>query len=192
MATKEEIWAAAGALVEAGERPTLSAVRKAVGGGSFTTISEAMTEWRAKQTQPEAPKEPAPDAVLAKAKDLASDIWAQALAMSGERLKAERAALDAARAAMEQELAEAVDLADSLADDLDQARADLKSTAARADSLADEIERQAQEIERLREEVMAAREAAAKARGEVEALERALAKWVSTKEEAEKEQGCSV
>ena len=46
MASQEAIWAAADALVEAGERPTLAAVRKAVGGGSFTTISEAMAEWR--------------------------------------------------------------------------------------------------------------------------------------------------
>ena len=42
MGTKEDIWAAATTLVEAGERPTLSAVRRAVGGGSYTTISEAM------------------------------------------------------------------------------------------------------------------------------------------------------
>ena len=38
MATKDEIWAAAQALADAGERPTLAAVRKVVGGGSFTTI----------------------------------------------------------------------------------------------------------------------------------------------------------
>ena len=49
MATKDEIWAAAQALADAGERPTLAAVRKVVGGGSFTTISEAMAEWRAQQ-----------------------------------------------------------------------------------------------------------------------------------------------
>ena len=40
--TAEQIHTAADALVEAGERPTLAAVRRAVGGGSFTTISEAM------------------------------------------------------------------------------------------------------------------------------------------------------
>ena len=58
MATKEDIWAAATMLAEAGERPTLSAVRKVVGGGSYTTISEAMAEWRARQTQTAPSREP--------------------------------------------------------------------------------------------------------------------------------------
>ncbi|MGE4336932.1 MAG: DNA-binding protein [Pigmentiphaga sp.] len=35
MASRDEMWAAADALVKAGGRPTLAAVRKAVGGGSF-------------------------------------------------------------------------------------------------------------------------------------------------------------
>ena len=41
------------------------------------------------------------------------------------------------------------------------------------------IERQAQEIERLRREAMEARETAAKAQGQVEALERQLSEWRS-------------
>ena len=41
------------------------------------------------------------------------------------------------------------------------------------------IERQAQEIERLRQEAMEARETAAKAQGQVEALERQLSEWRS-------------
>ena len=36
--TTEQIWSAADALDAAGQSPTLAAVRKAVGGGSFTTI----------------------------------------------------------------------------------------------------------------------------------------------------------
>ena len=82
MATKEEIWTAATALAEAGERPTLLAVRRAVGGGSDTTISEAMAEWRAKQTQPAPSREPAPESIVSQASDLAA---ATALAEAGER-----------------------------------------------------------------------------------------------------------
>ncbi len=40
--SKKSIFDAADALDAAGQRPTLAALRKAVGGGSFTTISEAI------------------------------------------------------------------------------------------------------------------------------------------------------
>jgi hypothetical protein len=40
--TIQDIHAAADKIADAGEAPTLAAVRKALGGGSFTTISEAM------------------------------------------------------------------------------------------------------------------------------------------------------
>lgn len=44
--TNEEIHSIADELVAKGQRPTLAAIRKALGGGSFSTISEAMKEWR--------------------------------------------------------------------------------------------------------------------------------------------------
>ncbi|MGF6613091.1 hypothetical protein OKW45_008079 [Paraburkholderia sp. WSM4175] len=47
--TKDQIWVVADELDQAGKPATLAAVRKAVGGGSFTTIQEAMFEWKAKR-----------------------------------------------------------------------------------------------------------------------------------------------
>ena len=179
MATKEEIWTAATALAEAGERPTLLAVRRAVGGGSYTTISEAMAEWRARQTQPASSREPPPESIVSQASDLAAAIWMQASALAQERLQAERAALDGVRAEMEQERAEAVELADTLAAELDQIRADLEAAVAESTERGVIIEQQAQEIKRLRQEAMEARETAAKAQGQVEALERQLSEWRS-------------
>ena len=44
---KQQIFKAANELDLTGHSPTLAAVRKVLGGGSFTTISEAMNEWRA-------------------------------------------------------------------------------------------------------------------------------------------------
>jgi predicted methyltransferase len=44
--TPEAIWQAAEALETAGVRPTLTAVRNKIGGGSFTTITNAMGQWR--------------------------------------------------------------------------------------------------------------------------------------------------
>ena len=42
--TKEQISETADQIAAAGQTPTLAAVRKAVGGGSFTTISGAMAD----------------------------------------------------------------------------------------------------------------------------------------------------
>ena len=59
--TKDRIFEVAEAMDAAGQVPTLAAVRKAIGGGSFTTISEAMTEWKANKAAKETPlREPAP------------------------------------------------------------------------------------------------------------------------------------
>ena len=91
----------------------------------------------------------------------------------------ERAALDGVRVEMEQERGEAVELADTLAGELDQVRAELEAAVVESAEMGVVIDRQAQEIERLRQEVLEAREAAAKAQGEVEALERQLSEWRS-------------
>ena len=61
--TKEQIFAVADELDAAGQNPTLASVRKQLGGGSFTTISEAMNEWRARKASQAAPiPQPAPAA----------------------------------------------------------------------------------------------------------------------------------
>ena len=44
--TKQDIWRCADELDAEGIRPTLAAVRKKLGSGSFTTISDAMAEWK--------------------------------------------------------------------------------------------------------------------------------------------------
>ncbi|QQZ30792.1 DNA-binding protein [Thiothrix subterranea] len=60
--TKDQIQQAADLIALTGESPTLAAVRKAVGGGSYTTINEALKEWKAKQQALITPsREPAPD-----------------------------------------------------------------------------------------------------------------------------------
>ena len=177
MATKDEIWSAAQALADAGERPTLAAVRKVVGGGSFTTISEAMTEWRAQQEQPKATVDPAPERIGAQATELAASLWAQASALAHEKLQAQRAALETARQELEQERAEAAELADSLASELDQARIEIQVLEAKLAELSGTIEEQQQEIERRRQETTEARETAAELRGQVEALQRVISEW---------------
>lgn len=45
----DQIFSVADALDLEGQAPTLANVRKRLGRGSFTTISEAMTAWKAKK-----------------------------------------------------------------------------------------------------------------------------------------------
>lgn len=125
--TTADIHAAADRLQAEGQTPTLAAVRSALGGGSFTTISEAMKPWKAAQQAAAAPvREAAPEAVGEKAAQLAADVWAIAQAMATERLERERKALDATRQELEQQQREAAELADQLAAELDVARAQIE------------------------------------------------------------------
>ena len=72
--SKEQIFAVADELDAAGQNPTLANVRKQLGSGSFTTISEAMNEWRARKASQAAPiREPAPQAITDKLAELFSE-----------------------------------------------------------------------------------------------------------------------
>lgn len=137
--TKEKIFAVADDLDAKGQNPTLAAVRKALGSGSFTTISEAMTEWRARKAAATAPvREQTPEAVSNKLVELGADLWAVALDLANNRLSAEREALEVARTDMAAKQQETVELADQLTVDLDDAKdrneaLDAELTAAKAE-----------------------------------------------------------
>ena len=111
----------------AGESPTLANVRKTLGGGSYTTISEAMNEWKAKQQAASSPmREPAPEAITSRLHDLGADIWAVALDMANARLTSEREALETTRQQLENAQQEATELADQLSAELEALQANYK------------------------------------------------------------------
>lgn len=192
--TREQIWSAADEIDAAGQNPTLAAVRKAVGGGSFTTIQDAMTEWKARRAARETPiqQEPAPQAIADRLQEVGRDIWSIALDVANSRLTTEWLALETARQEMEAARQETAELADQLTAELDEvkaraeqlaaaetsARAEveaLRQRLAAAEARGGEIERQAGE---LRHELAAGRQAAAKTgeeaatlRGKLEAME---------------------
>lgn len=128
--TTADIHAAADQITAAGQPPTLAAVRAALGGGSFTTISEAMKGWKAAQQAAATPiREAAPAAVIERMGELAAEVWGVAIGMANDRLASEREALEATRQEMEQAQQEAAELADQLAADLDAARAQIEHQA---------------------------------------------------------------
>ncbi len=129
--TKDDIFRAANELDVLGQSPTLAAVRKHLGGGSFTTISDAMTEWKSKKISKDAPlREPAPQAIQDQLSSLAGDIWALAITTANTRLDAERQSLQDNRVASEAERLAAVELADQVISELEE----LKQKAASMES----------------------------------------------------------
>jgi len=133
--TKDQILQAADQLAAAGTAPTLAAVRSAVGGGSYTTINEALKEWKAKQQATNAPiREPAPAAVATRLEELGADIWAVALELAKARLTSEREALEATRQQLETAQQEATELADQLSAELETLQNDLHEARAELDS----------------------------------------------------------
>lgn len=119
--TQAKVFDTADQLVADGQNPTLANVRRALGSGSFTTISEFMTEWKAKQHVSNQPIiEAAPEAVSQRLSELGNEIWAVALSMANARLSSEREALEQQRGELEAERREAVELADAISTDLDE------------------------------------------------------------------------
>ena len=138
--TAEQIWAAADALDAAGQSPTLAAVRKAVGGGSFTTISEAMAQWRTRKADKSTPlREPAPPLVMERLAEVGADIWAAALDLANARLSSEREALEVARVELEASRMEAAQLADQLTVEVEDAKSRLEALTASENALEAQI-----------------------------------------------------
>jgi colicin import membrane protein len=140
--TKEQIFPPLDELAAGGQKPTLEAIRQRTG-GSYTTISPALNEWKARQATAAAPlREPAPQAVADRLAELGADVWAVALDLANARLAVEREALEKARAELEADRNEATELADKLASDVEalQSRlASIEAAEAAARGEADEL-----------------------------------------------------
>jgi len=129
--TRERIFQIADELDKQGRNPTLAAVRKGLGCGSFTTISEAMTEWRANKAAKDKPiSTPAPQTVTDRLLEFGTEIWTLGLQVANGRLDAERETLDAVKLQLEAEKAEAAELTDQLTAELDAARIRIASLEA--------------------------------------------------------------
>lgn len=99
----EKIHGIAASLVEKGKKPTLANVREALGGGSFTTISESMKKWHSKQQkQEELNNVQLPDALQQSLQSVTASLWSNAVALANEKLTSERLALQEAQAQAQQ------------------------------------------------------------------------------------------
>jgi len=106
--TIEQIHATADQLQEKGIKPTLAEVRKALGGGSFTTISEAMKSWRQDNQEEEQLRQvELPSGIAERLQALGADMWQTAIDIANDRLVKEREALESIKAKAQAETDEA-------------------------------------------------------------------------------------
>ena len=163
--TKEQIFSAADELAAAGQKPTLEAIRQRTG-GSYTTISPALNEWKARQATAAAPlREPAPQAVADRLAEVGAEVWGIALELANARLASEREALEKARADLEADRAEATELADRLAAQVEELQSRLASI-----ETAEQAART--EADELRANLTAAQEQAHTAEARAQEIER--------------------
>lgn len=120
--TTQQIHATAEQLQEQGIKPTLAEVRKALGGGSFTTISEAMKSWRQDNQEEEQLRQvELPSGIAERLQSLGADVWQTAINMANDRLSKEREALEVVKVKAQAETDEAQEAVKTL----EQEQADL-------------------------------------------------------------------
>jgi len=91
-----------------GIKPTLAEVRKALGGGSFTTISEAMKSWRQdNQEEAQLRQVELPSGITERLQTLGADMWQTAVDIANDRLVKDREALESIKAKAQAETDEA-------------------------------------------------------------------------------------
>ncbi|ENY9070425.1 DNA-binding protein [Salmonella enterica] len=168
--TEEQIMRAADELDQEGQNPTLARVRKKLGGGSFTTISEVMIEWRAQKARSVHAQEPPPQAVTDRLAAFGDDIWALALEIADAGFAGEREALEKSRTETEEARAEAAALADLLSSELEGSRSIITSLQEKLATAEKETTAVANERDDARQEASSLREKMASLRGELQAV----------------------
>lgn len=94
--TREQIHTIANTLNAQGMRPTLAAVRRMLGAGSFTTISEALNEWKMAQSADAGKQgqESIPDLLMERLHTFGSALWLDAMGLATNRFALDRETME--------------------------------------------------------------------------------------------------
>lgn len=166
--TTEQIHATADQLAQQGIKPTQTNVREALGGGSFTTIAEALRTWRQEQeTVTQLQAVVIPQDITDRTQTLTAQIWETAQQLANERLAKEREALEHKEALMNAEVEEAQQIVRTLEAEQAELTAQLDDLTNKATSQAEQLEqerdnnrRQAEQIKQLETQLKAQQERA--------------------------------
>ena len=113
--TREQILETASSLQAQGIKPTQTNVRESLGGGSFTTISEVLREWRADQDQTaQLQAVVIPADITDRTNILIAQLWETAQNLANDRLLKEREALEHKEALINAEIDESNKIIETL------------------------------------------------------------------------------
>lgn len=160
-------------LASAGKKPTLAAVRDAMGEGSYSTIGPMIQKWKAGRGEiggGDVVAVSVPDALQSAGGRMMAEVWAMAERLAAERLAAERAAMDAERAEVAAELEAAYA-------DMELLREALAQAQDKAGAMSDREQVARAELEGMRAEVQGLRVDVATARAEAGAFKLAIEKF---------------
>lgn len=130
--TRDKVFAAAEQLLQAGTKPTMVAVKDILGGGSFSTISPLLAEWKdAKRQAVAVIKTPVPETVTKALGLVADQVWSAAQEESEKSVAGEREALHNAAKELAEREAELLDAIRSNELEIEK----LKTDCARTDQL---------------------------------------------------------
>lgn len=143
--SKADVVNACNEIYSQGKNVTLDAVRS-VTGGSFSTISPMVKEWKAEQSGVNASLESsvARTDVPAKLTELLSTLWSAAMAAASQKMEAERQLLNDYKTELENERSDVMFAADRVSAELDDLKFDfscLNTKYAELKEKADNIER---------------------------------------------------
>lgn len=148
--TVEKIHAAADDLANQGINPTQTKVRDALGGGSFSTIGEALKTWKQEQKEHEQLKQTdMPDDLKEEGIVHLAKIWQIADKIANDRLATAREALVVAQANSEAEVKEAQEAVETLEKEQDDIKAQLASMTDISDKATADAERYVAERDAL-------------------------------------------
>ena len=95
--SQEHIYAAADDLILAGKTPTLLAIREALGGGSMSTLSRTLSEWRQSREDNQTAETSSPDlpsAMKVLLESMGRAFWSEAVSLAGRDLQSIREQAD--------------------------------------------------------------------------------------------------
>lgn len=129
--TVEQVHQVADELAGQGINPTQVAVRKQLGGGSFSTIGEALKSWRAmRDTNAQLAEVIIPAEIGERAELLVAQIWEVAQSIANERLQNDRKALEHKESLIRAEIEELTAVVVALEEEQEKMAVELESTKA--------------------------------------------------------------
>ena len=135
-----------------GIKPTLAEVRKALGGGSFTTISEAMKSWRQdNQEEAQLRQVELPSSIAERLQTLGADMWQTAVDIANDRLVKDREALESIKAKAQAETDEAQEAVKTLEGEQADLLVQLDEVTATAETKAKAAEQATAERDRFKQ-----------------------------------------